>query len=135
MIARKIVLSFPTQLVDKPIIYRLVKEFGLEFNILKAAITQDEEGLLIMELKGDEDQYNRGIHYLEEIGVTIQPLSRDVVLVDEKCVSCGACVPHCPSGALVSDPESKEIVFQDEKCIACEMCVKICPFGAMEIKW
>ncbi len=135
MIAKKVVLTFPRHLVDKPIIYRLAKEYELEFNILKAAVTQDEEGLLILELKGSEDKYKEGIEYLEKIGVVIQPLSKDVVLIEEKCTSCGACVPHCPSGALVFDEETRRVVYLDEKCIACEVCVRICPYKAMEIRW
>ena len=50
--ARKVVLRFPHRLVDKPIIYRLVKDYDLQFNILKASITPKEEGLLVLELSG-----------------------------------------------------------------------------------
>jgi hypothetical protein len=39
--------------VERPIIYRLVKDYDLEFNILKASITPEQEGLLVLELKGN----------------------------------------------------------------------------------
>ena len=135
IVARKIVMIFPAELVDQPIICRLVKEYDLEFNILKAAVTQKEEGLLVLELKGEEDQYEKGLSYLNEIGVVIQPLSKDVVLLEEQCVSCGACIPHCPTAALVVDPENMKVVFRPERCIACEVCVQICPYKAMETRW
>ena len=135
MISKKNVLSFPPELTDKPIIYRLTKDFGLEFNILKAAISENEKGLLILELKGEVEQYNKGIEYLKKIGVKIEPLSKDVVMVDEVCISCGACVPQCPSGALIVDPETREVNFDYERCVACEMCVRMCPYKAMEIRW
>ncbi|MCD6385217.1 4Fe-4S binding protein [Candidatus Sumerlaeota bacterium] len=135
MISRKLVLSFPPSLVDKLIIYRLVKEHDLEFNILKAAVTQNEEGMLIMELTGEKENYERGINYLKETGVHIQPLSKDVIFVEEKCTSCGACVPQCPTAAFVVEPVSRKILFYEERCIACEICVKVCPYKAMKMRW
>ncbi|UCC96223.1 MAG: NIL domain-containing protein, partial [Candidatus Omnitrophota bacterium] len=49
MYAQKIVLHFPSNLVDKPIIYKLSKDFDLEFNILKAFVNPKEEGLMVLE--------------------------------------------------------------------------------------
>ena len=37
MHAEMLVLQFSREVVDQPIIYRLVKDFSLEFNLLKAA--------------------------------------------------------------------------------------------------
>ncbi|MCX6349024.1 MAG: NIL domain-containing protein, partial [Candidatus Aureabacteria bacterium] len=45
MITRRVVLHFPSRLVDQPIISRMVREFKLDFNILKASVTPKEEGL------------------------------------------------------------------------------------------
>ena len=47
----KVVIHFPRDLVNKPIICRLVKDFDLEFNVLKAEVNPDEEGLMVLELK------------------------------------------------------------------------------------
>ena len=135
MVARKIVLSFPPALVDKPVIYRLVKDHDLEFNILKATVTPNEAGLLVMELKGEEEQFEQAVSYLQQLGVRVEPLSKDVVWVEERCVHCGVCVPLCPSSAFLVDEQSREIGFDDERCIACEFCVTICPYEAMEVSW
>lgn len=51
---KKIVLHFPQSLINQPIICRLVKDFNLEFNILKASVTPEKEGLLVLELSGEE---------------------------------------------------------------------------------
>jgi ABC-type methionine transport system ATPase subunit len=51
-ISKRIVLHFPRRMVDRPIVSKLVKDFNLDFNILKASVTPDEEGLLVMELTG-----------------------------------------------------------------------------------
>ena len=45
-VTKRIVLRFPKRMVERPIIYRLVKDYDLEFNILKASITPEQEGLL-----------------------------------------------------------------------------------------
>jgi len=133
MISKRIVLHFPNRLVDQPIVYRLVKEYDLQFNILKAYVTPQEEGLMVLELSGEDEKFNQGIQYLESCGVRIQPLSQDVIRNETKCTDCGVCVPICPTDALVVDPITRKVLFYDNKCIACELCVKICPTRAMEV--
>ncbi|OPX30530.1 MAG: (Fe-S)-binding protein [Candidatus Omnitrophica bacterium 4484_171] len=132
---RRIVLRFPKSLVDKPIVFRLVKDFNLEFNILKAEVNPKEEGVLILELKGEDDAFNKGVNYLKKEGVSVQPLSQDVSMDKEKCVSCGVCVPLCPTEALVKNPDTLEVDFIKEHCIACGICIKACPYGAMRIEF
>ncbi|MFA5355893.1 MAG: NIL domain-containing protein [Candidatus Omnitrophota bacterium] len=135
MPSKRIVLHFPHRLVDQPIVYKLVKEYDLQFNILKAYVTPQEEGLMVLELTGKEDNFKKGVEYLQSCGVRIQPLSQDVIRNQSKCTDCGACVPICPTGALVVDPITRKVLFYDNKCIACELCVKICPTRAMEVRF
>jgi len=135
MTSKKIVLHFPHRLVDQPIVYKLVKDFDLQFNILKAFVTPQEEGLMVLELIGRKDNFDKGIEYLQSCGVRIQPLSQDVVRNESKCTDCGVCVPICPTNALVVDPQTRKVIFHNKKCIACELCVKICPTRAMEVKF
>jgi ferredoxin len=135
VIKKKIVLHFPHRQIDQPIVYHLVKDYDLQFNILKASITPEEEGLMVLEVSGKKEQYDLGIKYLEGCGIRIEPLSRDVTRNDEKCVQCGVCVPICPTGALSLDLETRRIDFESSKCIACELCVKICPPRAMEVNF
>jgi len=133
MVSKRIVLHFPHRLVDQPIVCKLVKDFDLQFNILKAYVTPQEEGLMVLELSGGEDNFDKGIEYLQSCGVKIQPLSQDVIRNETKCTDCGVCVPICPTGALVVDSQTRKVHFYDNKCIACELCVKICPTRAMEV--
>ena len=133
MISKKIVLHFPRQMGDQPIVYKLVKDYDLQFNILKASVTPDEEGLMVLELIGEKENFDKGIKYLESSGVKIQPLSRDIVRNEEKCTHCGVCVPICPTAALYTDEATRKVIFKHEKCIACELCVKICPPHAMDV--
>jgi len=133
MISKRIVLHFPHRLVDQPIVYKLVKKYNLEFNILKAYVTPEEEGLMVLELTGDETDFNNGRNYLVSCGVKIQPLSQDIIRNEAKCIHCGVCVPICPPAALATDTDTRKVNFFNDKCIACELCVKVCPTRAMEI--
>lgn len=133
MFSKKIVLHFPSELLDKPIVYKLTKDYNLEFNILKALITPKEEGLLVLELTGEKKDYEQALSFLKKEGVKTQPLSKDVVRND-KCVHCSVCVPICPVSAFEVDAKN-EVVFNKDKCIACELCIKICPYQAMEVKF
>jgi len=111
----------------------MVKDFDLEFNILKAYVTPREEGLLVLELRGSDKNFEKALDFVKSLGVTAQPLSKDIKRNEGKCTHCGACVPICPSGALVIDPETRKVDFYDNKCIACELCIKACPPRAMEL--
>ena len=130
---KKIVLHFPKRMIDEPILFRLIKDFNLEFNILKASITPEAEGLMVVELKGDRKSYDQGIKYLKDSGVIVQSLSQDVTRNEERCTSCGACITVCPAGAFNYETGTLMVRFDTAKCVACGLCIKACPPRAMEL--
>lgn len=132
-VSKRIVLHFPKRVVERPIVCRLAKDYDLEFNILKASISLEEEGLLVLELSGEQEEYDKGIRYLTKTGVRIQSLSQDVIRNEERCTHCGACITICPSNAFELDPVTRRVDFHDEKCLACGLCIKACPPRAMEV--
>jgi ferredoxin len=132
-VSKRIVLHFPKRLVDRPIVYRLVKDYNLEFNILKAFFTQEAEGLMVIEISGEQNNYDKGIRYLTESGVRIQSLSQDVTRNEQRCTHCGACITICPTDAFELDPLTKQVNFDNERCVACGQCIKACPPRAMEL--
>ena len=134
--SKKIVLIFPKSKVDKPIVYKLIKEHNLVFNILKANITPEEEGKMVLELKGGKHDVEGGIDYLKAEGVKVEPFNKEIVVDWDKCIHCDVCVPQCPTGALfVKDRKTMKIDFDQNKCIACELCIKPCPVRAIEAKY
>jgi ferredoxin len=131
MHSRTLVLRFPKDIVDKPIIISLVRDHNLDFNILKAQIFPRKEGMLVLELRGTAEDFERGIKYLEEAGVQVEPVGQGIRRDDERCSQCGACTAVCPTGALYGKTPQMEVEFEAERCSACELCVKTCPVRAM----
>ncbi len=128
---KKFVLTFPPKIVTQPITYRLVKDFDLVLNILRAQIEEGETGHLVLELEGKKDQIEKGLSFLKEQGVVVQPIARDISLNEEECVVCGICVGVCPTEALYL--KDWELIFDKEKCILCENCVRACPVRVIEV--
>jgi ferredoxin len=126
-------LKFPPDIVDKPIVYKLVKDYDLIFNILKATITPGKEGIMIMELEGTPEKVKNGLEYLKKIGVEVKPLEQQIIKNEEVCIHCGSCTAVCPTSALYVDRESFKILFDPQKCTACEFCVAVCITKAMEV--
>jgi ferredoxin len=133
MIKRKLVLSFPENIVTKPITYRLVKEFNLEFNILRAEITPNMEGKMFIELRGEKAQIDEAIKYLTRTGVTVQEAAKDIIIDKNQCVDCGLCTSICITQALVLDDKSHKLKFNKDKCILCELCLNCCPVSAIKV--
>jgi ferredoxin len=131
MHSRMLVLRFPKEIVDQPIITNLVRDYNLTFNILKAQIFPRKEGMLVMELRGAESDFDRGIKYLQECGVEVEPVGQGIRRDDDKCYQCGACTAVCPTGALHIKRPEMQVLFEAERCSACELCVKTCPVRAM----
>jgi ferredoxin len=134
MAAKKILLRFSSDLISKPIVYRLVKDFDLSFNILKATILPDEEGEMVMEIVGDGKNYKKGIAFLKKAGVEVADVDKKIIKEEERCYQCSACTAVCPSGAISIDRKTMIVSFDPEKCIVCELCVGTCPSHAMQVQ-
>ncbi len=130
-ICKKVVLRFDAQIVEKPIIYSLIKDYGLIPNILKAEITPHKKGYLVMEVTGENHHYAEGVEYLHSLGITIDALEEKVMWSQEKCTQCGLCTGLCPTQALKMNRPAMTVSFDGEKCIVCEMCIKSCPVKAV----
>ena len=131
MVSRMLVLRFSKEVVDKPIITNLVRSYDLTFNILKAQIYPRREGMVVLELRGQRKDYQKGIQYLKDVGVEVESIAQGIRRDDEKCYHCGTCTAVCPTGALHIQRPEMEVLFDHERCSACELCVKACPVRAM----
>ena len=114
-------------------IYQLVKQYDVEFNILKADILPHREGVMVLELKGIKDSVNQGLEFLKSFGVKVERLAAVIRRDDDKCFQCGACTGICPVGALFIQRPGMEVLFDPDKCTGCSLCVPVCPVRAMEV--
>ena len=133
MVRRKLVLSFPENIVTSPITYKLVKEFNLEFNILRAEITPDMEGKMLIELRGDKALIDDAVKYLTDTGISVQEAAKDIIISKNKCIDCGVCTSICITQALTLDSDSFKLKFNKDKCILCELCLDCCPVSAIKV--
>jgi ferredoxin len=126
-----VLLIFKKEIMYKPIIYRIVKDFDISFNVLEAKIFPKQEGRLILGLQGDDAQINNTTKYLKDEGVVVQILADMMTRDEEKCVHCGACTAVCRVDALCINRETMKVEFFPEKCVACGLCRLACPVNAM----
>lgn len=133
MVKRKFLLSFSPAIVNEPVTYRMVKEFDLMLNILRAEV-DERGGRLVIEIDGRPSQMNKGLEYLRESGVEIKELNEYVQKDEERCTHCGMCVSVCPAEAFQVDRDTWEVVFRADRCIACGLCIPACPPSAMKLR-
>ena len=130
---KRIILRFKKNTIDKPIVYRLAKDYDLIFNILRANVSPRAESMMVLEIEGTEENFEKGIEYLKGLNIDAEPIEQDIQRNEAKCVHCGVCTSVCAPDALYVDRKSMEVVFDYEKCVACELCVKVCPVKAMNV--
>lgn len=78
MTKRRVKFTFPQELVTQPVIYNLGRNFRVVTNIRRADVTEDR-GWVVLELEGQEDEIERGIAWVGEQGVQVDPVEGDVV--------------------------------------------------------
>lgn len=70
--------TFPPDLVTEPIIYGLGKNFDVVTNIRRADVTENQ-GWVILELEGDKAEIQRGLDWVSESGVRVDPVVGDII--------------------------------------------------------
>ena len=130
-VTKKLMLSFPRYDSEKPIIYHLVKDYNLMVNVYRAQITPEEEGHLVLDVTGTEEDIQRGVDFVGTCDVTINDTGKGVIRDTDRCTHCGHCVVHCPTEALyISNDATREVAYNEEHCIECLACIRVCPYAA-----
>jgi Fe-S-cluster-containing dehydrogenase component len=130
----KVVLNFPENIVEDPITYNLISDYGVQVNILRASINPGKQGMMVVELSAEENRLSRGLNYLERVGVQVESLAQKIRHLEDRCTSCTSCVPHCPTQALEVDRQSWNVSFEPEKCIICLSCLEACIYKAISVE-
>src|SRR4029079_17915297 len=71
-------VSFPEELVERPMIYEIVKRFDVVPNLRRANV-EPHSGWTILELSGAPDSRHAAVAYLEILGCTVNRMEGDVV--------------------------------------------------------
>jgi len=129
-----LILRFPKDIVHKPLVCSLVRDFDLTFNILNATVFPRQEGLMVLELYGNKKNFRQGVNYLKDHGVSVQNAEQEVKRDEKKCTHCGACTAVCPTGALYILRPEMTVEFDEKKCSVCELCVPACPTRVMKVR-
>ena len=104
-----------------------ILKYNITFNILK--FTTGSSGVNLL-LDVPEDKIKMITDALTQNKVVVNKKGR-VIVDDDKCIDCGACLSLCPTDALYFD-ESLRLKFSYEKCIGCLICLDSCPRRAIE---
>jgi len=78
MATRKVMLKYPEHLIQEPVLFKMVRQFDVMPNIRRARVT-DTVGEIALELEGSPENLERGVKFLEEQGVDVEPIEGDVV--------------------------------------------------------
>lgn len=133
MSKKRVVLTFPPTISGEPLTYRLIKDYDLRINILRASINPRKEGKLVLEIENGSDQaIEAGLDFLRSRGVTVEALAREITWDKQECVNCGACTAVCTTAALRLQDDGT-LAFDDSRCTACEMCVQACPLRILRV--
>jgi len=75
---QRVRFTFPQEMIKEPVIWRLGRDFNLVTNIRRADVTEDR-GWVVLELDGEMDEIERGVRWVVEQGVRVDPVAGDIV--------------------------------------------------------
>jgi hypothetical protein len=78
MAKRRVLFTFPTELIKEPIIYNLGQQFKVVTNVRQADVSEDR-GWVVLELEGEETDIERGLAWVTGRGVRVDPAVGDII--------------------------------------------------------
>jgi hypothetical protein len=76
--AIRLFVSIPEELVDRPLLYEIIKQFDVVPSIRRANV-ESHSAWVILELSGPHDARDRAVAFLEGLGCTVNRMEGDVV--------------------------------------------------------
>ncbi|MFH1169834.1 MAG: NIL domain-containing protein [Chloroflexota bacterium] len=78
MVKRRVMFTFPPELVREPIIYNISQQYKIITNIRRADVS-DDKGWVVLEMEGKESDIEQGIEWVISKGVRVDPVNGDIV--------------------------------------------------------
>ena len=74
----RVKFTYEQEMIKRPIIYDLGRRFEIITNIRRADVREDM-GWVVLELEGEEEEIRKGLEWVVESGVRVDPIAGDVV--------------------------------------------------------
>ncbi|MGV3773031.1 MAG: NIL domain-containing protein [Verrucomicrobiales bacterium] len=71
-------LMYPPKLITTPVIWEVSQKFKVVTNVRQASVT-DEIGIVCLELDGKRSDVKAAIKWLEDLGVSVEPIEINVI--------------------------------------------------------
>lgn len=78
MARRRVMFTFPPDLIKEPIIFNLGRNFNVVTNIRRADVS-DNRGWVVLEVQGEEEDIERGIAWVLSKNVRVDAVTGDIV--------------------------------------------------------
>ncbi len=78
MSKRRVMFTFPQDLIKEPIIYQLGRQFNVITNVRRADVSENK-GWVVLELEGAEKDIDQGLAWVTRKGVRVDAVIGDVV--------------------------------------------------------
>lgn len=128
----KFLINFPATQSQEPVVYKLIADYGLKVNILKASIDINLQGHMLAEVEGQSDKIGQAIEYMDGVGIEADFVKSTISRLEEKCVDCGLCTTVCGSKALrIGEDTQWKLQYEDNRCVCCNLCIQACPLQAI----
>ena len=75
---RRILLTFPADLITEPVIHTMGTRYGIVTNVRRANV-EERMGWVILEIDGPEEALDAAVAYAANLGVEVNEMSGDVV--------------------------------------------------------
>ena len=75
---KRVTFTFKTELIKRPVIYELGKNFDVVTNIRRAEVNQ-KQGWVILELEGSLEEIERSLEWVVEQGVDVSSIEGDIL--------------------------------------------------------
>ena len=78
MSKRRVMFTFPSEMIKEPVIYNLGQQFRVVTNIRRADVAEDR-GWVVLELEGKDEDIEQGLVWVTAKGVRVDPVVGDIV--------------------------------------------------------
>ncbi|MGA7076146.1 MAG: 4Fe-4S binding protein [Halobacteriota archaeon] len=124
----KIILKFPQEVMQDPLLADVVLETGVRINIDRALVDASI-GEIVIDVP--DERVEEVAAAFRKRGTEVREMDTPVLFDETECVQCGACVSVCPVEVFKYN-EDRSISIDLTRCVLCKTCMAMCPHGALK---